>query len=567
MATQGTASEVRGRPTSRTADRRPSRRAPRITLSGVTVVIVTLLALFLRLHELMRPGLLHGVEQYDDGVYLGSAIRLADGVVPYRDFAIVQPPGIVLLMLPLGFLAKSTGTAAAMVIARILTACVGAVTVALTGLLVRHRGTVAVLLSAGILAVHPGTLYSSSTLLLEPWLILFCLLGALAIFERDDLTTSGWRVLLGGVAIGFAGAIKAFALFPALALLVILLAAARWRRTAIYLGGLVIGFAVPSLPFLILSGQRFINEVIVAQLQRTDVSQVPVTLRMITLFGTPYLNLSADQVRYAAALIVLSVAICMVASSLLARRPPPMLDWWAMIASAVAFGGFLIPADFYEHYAGAFAPFLALAIGLSVGRLVNVLAGHTPEGASGHTPARALGRPRRTPTARAAVITGAGAVAAVALVTWMAVTDVNHERLHAAPLHLASVRRAIPPGACVLADEVSVTIMVDRFTSRVPGCSRMVDSLGTDLGLGGAHIALNGAGSYPAVQAAWLAAFRHAQYVWLQCYPPKRVICNRFTNRRVPWTPAIRGYFLAHFHHSAAPRLFVRNGLRSSTIQ
>jgi alpha-1,2-mannosyltransferase len=55
------------------------------------MLLATVLAV--RLFTLTRPGFLTGVSEYDDGVYLGAAIRLTQGAVPYRDFAFVQPPG------------------------------------------------------------------------------------------------------------------------------------------------------------------------------------------------------------------------------------------------------------------------------------------------------------------------------------------------------------------------------------------------------------------------------------------------------------------------------------------
>src|ERR1700745_632618 len=59
----------------------------------------TLVAFILRAYLLARPGVLT-VTQYDDGPYFGSAVRLVHGVLPYRDYAFVQPPGITELMSP-----------------------------------------------------------------------------------------------------------------------------------------------------------------------------------------------------------------------------------------------------------------------------------------------------------------------------------------------------------------------------------------------------------------------------------------------------------------------------------
>ena len=72
------------------------------------MLLATVLALAVRLFTLTRPGFLTGVSEYDDGVYLGAAIRLTQGAVPYRDFAFVQPPGILLLMTPAALVARMT---------------------------------------------------------------------------------------------------------------------------------------------------------------------------------------------------------------------------------------------------------------------------------------------------------------------------------------------------------------------------------------------------------------------------------------------------------------------------
>ena len=66
----------------------------------VVIAVATALALALRFYQLSRPFYLLGVNEYDDGPYFGSAVRLLNGALPYRDFYIVQPPGITLLMVP-----------------------------------------------------------------------------------------------------------------------------------------------------------------------------------------------------------------------------------------------------------------------------------------------------------------------------------------------------------------------------------------------------------------------------------------------------------------------------------
>jgi hypothetical protein len=64
-----------------------TRRTLLVTPIGAVIMAATLLALGLRTYQLARPGELLGVAWYDNGVLFGSSLRLAHGVLPYRDFA------------------------------------------------------------------------------------------------------------------------------------------------------------------------------------------------------------------------------------------------------------------------------------------------------------------------------------------------------------------------------------------------------------------------------------------------------------------------------------------------
>ena len=72
----------------------------------VVIAAATVLALGLRVYELSLPGYLFGLTEYDDGSYFGSAVHLVGGILPYRDFVFVQPPGILLLMAPAALVAQ-----------------------------------------------------------------------------------------------------------------------------------------------------------------------------------------------------------------------------------------------------------------------------------------------------------------------------------------------------------------------------------------------------------------------------------------------------------------------------
>src|SRR5215472_16123346 len=227
-----------------------SARSRSLALAGV-IIVATLLAIGLRLFQLSRPGYLFGITEYDDGTDFGSAVRLVYGALPYRDFIMVQPPGITLLMAPVALVTKGVGTAAGMATARVLTALASAAAVPLAGLLTRHRGLV---------AVFPESVLAARTVLLEPWLVLFCLLGALAAFDRDRI--AGWqRLLVGGCAFGFAGAVKVWAILPVLVILA--LTARRPRHAVALAGGVAAGFLVPVLPFALTAPATFYRSVVI----------------------------------------------------------------------------------------------------------------------------------------------------------------------------------------------------------------------------------------------------------------------------------------------------------------
>lgn len=112
---------------------------------------------------------------------------------------------------------------------------------------------------------------------------------------------------------------------------------------------------------------------------------------------------------------------------------------------------------------------------------------------------------------------GAPGLAALAILI-MAGYQYGWERGQVAKLPLsvtARVQRLIPPGACLLADEMSFAVMTNRLTSDVPGCSLLLDTTGTNYALSHGRDPETGAARYARLDAVWTYAFDHAQYVWL----------------------------------------------------
>ena len=515
------------------------------------VIIVTAVAFALRLHrQYARAGFLFGVTEYDDGPYFGSAVRLVHGSMPYRQFVLVQPPGITLLMSPAALLSYWTGTAWGLAIGRILTLLAGTAGVALAGLLVRHRGLLAVLVACGITAVYADAVGAAHTVLVEPWLVLFCLAGALAVFDRDKITTSTKRLAWGGVLFGFAGVVEAWAIVPVIVLAALCLP--HLKRAAIYAGGVAAGFLVPVLPFVIAAPRGFYHSLITAQIgYRAHAVRVTFLSRLRDLTGFPYaMDWPKTTLLLAALALVVCVIVAQAGAMAITHRPPPTLDWFAMASTALIVAMFLWPPQFHYHFAQFLAPFLALSLALSVSRLLygaepgEDLAVSWPR-TSGPRAARRLGM-------------GIVSVTAVALAA-AAVLQFRSDAVYTPVMGPvpAAVGRLIPPGACVLTDQVSVTLLANRFESSDPRCPQMVDSLGTTLALSHGLKPGTGAATVPAVTAWWKQAFSNAQYA----------LFTRSNATRIAWSPALKAYLASHFTqiYQSPNRLtlYVRKGLRT----
>jgi hypothetical protein len=497
-----------------------------LTPVNIVIAVTTLLALGLRVYQLTGPAYLLGVTEYDDGSYLGSAIHLVNGALPYRDFVFVQPPGITLLMTPIALMTKATGsTAWGMGIGRLLTTIVSAAGVLLAGLIVRHRGLPATILACGLLATYPDSVATARTVLLEPWLVLFCLLGALAVFDADRITGSRRRLVLGGLALGFAVAIEVWAVMPALVILALLLP--NLRKILTCLAGMVAGFLILVVPFAATDPAAFFRDVVMAQVgPRVGFRRVSIYYRLREMFGFSNLTLG-HSILALGAVIILGFAVGTFACAwLITRRPPPPLEWFALVTAVLIIVAFTYPEQFYFHFVAFLAPFLAMAVGLASSRLVE-----TAQPLADRAEAGALLRWSAAGLAAAFVVL-------LAFSEIGAVHKAHHNRVFIARSSMLPViDRVARPGDCVLTDQVSYTILANRFLSDVPGCSLMDDPTGADLALSHGRTPSSGAGNVPAVAAVWWDGFRHAQVVML----------SSRSFKRVAWAPGLKTYFHDHF--------------------
>ena len=156
---------------------------------ALALAVVFLTALLVRLIP-ARYGL---IVDYDEGVYVTAAALLSKGVLPYRDYVFLHPPGIVLFLAPWA----AGGPLFALQAARVVSAVLGATNATLVARLVGGRAALPV---AIFWIVWPEVVWSERGAFLEP--VMTCAgLGALVLLTHNPTLR---RATIAGVLCGAA---------------------------------------------------------------------------------------------------------------------------------------------------------------------------------------------------------------------------------------------------------------------------------------------------------------------------------------------------------------------------
>ncbi len=478
----------------------------------VVVVGMALLAFALQVLRLTRPGGVLSGGSYDTTIYLGSAIRMFHGALPYRDFTLLQPPGLVLVMSPFALLSLALGSRGALIALSLCTPLLAAANVLLLGRLVVHRAWRAALTACALLAIYPAMYEALLDGLLEPLMTFFCLLGAVLIFDGDGFAGRR-RIAAGGVSLGFATSILVAGIIPALVMAAVCIRHPR-RRLLPLVAGALAGFLVPALPFLALAPGSLVHNILLTQLQRVPGgARTPLAARL----QAATFALSPGGAALALAVIaVVAVAVVILGGFLWTRARLVPLEWFAIGATLTLGGAQLAIAQYYMHFPAMLVAFPAILLGLAVARI----------------------SPRLWPRLVPAVVVVALAAGAVALAfRFEASATVDYGPV---------VDAVIPANGCSLSSHPQVLVQGDRFVSTVPGCTAMVDPYSAWL------VFRDGpGGSLP----VFTSALHHTDYLVATPY------LNRFLNgQKAP----LRGYVNVHFrpHRTGNLTIWVRDGFR-----
>jgi alpha-1,2-mannosyltransferase len=347
----------------------PGRALPSRLPAYAPALLVTAVALVARLAPVLRGGGLTGVLAYDDGVYYSASDALISGRLPYRDYLLLHPPGITLVLAPFAALGRIAGDSEGLATARVAFMLAGALGAVLVWRVARRVSPRAGIVAGLFYAVWQPAAYAERTTLLEP-LVNLGLLAALAL-----LTAGAGRrqVVAAGAVLGLAVAVKAWAVLPFLVLAGWLLRRAGRRAAMAYAGAGAAAAALVCLPFLVLAGPAMLRMVVADQLGRPD-NGVPTVSRLASIEG---LQLAPGPVTggLAAVAVILAVAVGLAVAALAWRRPETRV-WAALLAVAVAL--LLTSPSYFAHYGTFAAPALALLAGAGADGLLSWLAVRAP---------------------------------------------------------------------------------------------------------------------------------------------------------------------------------------------
>ena len=259
----------------------------------LVLVGVFLLALVNRLLPVLRGGGLSSVLGYDDAVYYAGAVGLVHGRMPYRDFLLLHPPGILLALAPAAAIGRWAGEVAGWEVSRIAWMLLGCCTSVLVARTLLRFGKLAALLGGGVYAVFPGAVLVERTTLLEG-LTNFCLASALALLISRLASGSSHRDLgppvvpfATGILLGFATTVKIWSVVPLIVICVFgaIVVSARFGIVTFVAAAGTIGAVC--LPFFLSAPEDMWRMVILDQVGRDRGAGVLERVAEIVTMGQP----------------------------------------------------------------------------------------------------------------------------------------------------------------------------------------------------------------------------------------------------------------------------------------
>jgi hypothetical protein len=267
------------------------------------------IAFAVRLIPVLRGGGLFGFGNYDDGVYYAAATGLVHGRLPYQDFLILHPPGVLLLLAPFALGAQLSSDSYGFAAARLAWMLLGAVNAVLVWRILRPIGLVAAVFGGlGYAVLYPAVYADKSTLLESP--ATTALLLAIIVLEPlvQGRSLPRGRALAAGALLGVAVSIKVWGILPILIVLGWLLVLRRFRAAVQMLIGSALAAALICLPFFAAAPTAMWNQTVRDQIHRRGGNGVPIMERLDKIVGLGIVGRPHFMITVAAVIALLCCA-------------------------------------------------------------------------------------------------------------------------------------------------------------------------------------------------------------------------------------------------------------------
>jgi alpha-1,2-mannosyltransferase len=330
---------------------------------GVALIAASI-AFAARLVPVLRGGGLVGLGNYDDGVYYVAGTAMSHGLLPYRDFLFLHPPGVVLATVPFGLVGRVLGDPVGLAAARLTWMLLGAVNTVLVARIVRPLGLLPAALGALTYAFSYAAIYTEwTTLLVAP--AQTCVLAAvLLLAARPAQPRVALILTLGaGALLGASATFKIWGVAAVAAVAVWLLMSGSWRRTLTLLTGSALAITVICLPFFLAAPAAMWRMVVLYQLGR-DASGVPLATRLAGIVG-----MGLDQPRVQTftpvliAVLVLVLGLLVVAGLVREARV-------SLALTVVLIAVLLLSPSWFLHYPGLVTGPLAVALACGAAKVI-----------------------------------------------------------------------------------------------------------------------------------------------------------------------------------------------------
>lgn len=412
-----------------------------------------------------RGGALGYPVDYDEGVYFSAAALLSQGVMPYRDYFFVHPPGLAVLLSPLAALSRVFDSATAFTVVRWFIPVLGALSTVLSGRIAQERwGMRAGLVAALVYAVYPEAAATERGPFLEPLLNLTCLgmawvwlrPGGDGVARRQD----GWA----GVLLATACAIKLTAGVWVLAAVWARGAAGEWRRVLRVVGAAVGMGLLWVGPFFALAPGPMFDGLLRFQLMRPPDGEMERWRRLLSMLGEGHVGVSV--------LSVLGLLVVLMR----ARRKEAVAERLFAGAWVLTCVTFLASKSYWGQYNASLAPATAVLAGLGASLL--------------------LGWADTRSRAVAALVTGVVGIATLSPLP-ASLRGANQKDRGLLALG-SSIRAGVPADSALCVFEPSWGIVAGRLPGIPKGAPVLVDPYGLML-----HDALGGTERFASAAAAF----------------------------------------------------------------